>query len=77
MTLIPKDMTPVYKATVAKGTGAMRWQQAAYVNLLPPCNNTCPAGLNIQAWLIVLSQPCWRSPAGRVRRCATFSTKAI
>jgi formate dehydrogenase (NADP+) beta subunit len=51
MTLIPKDMTPVYKATVAKGTGAMRWQQAAYVNLLPPCNNTCPAGLNIQAWL--------------------------
>jgi formate dehydrogenase (NADP+) beta subunit len=51
MTLIPKDMTPVYKATIAKGTNAMRWQRAAYVNLLPPCNNACPAGLNIQAWL--------------------------
>lgn len=51
MTLIPKDMTPVYKATIAKGTNAIRWQQAAYVNLLPPCNHACPAGLNIQAWL--------------------------
>src|SRR5215468_2588302 len=51
MTLIPKDMTPVYKATIAKGTNAMRWQRAAYVDLLPPCNNACPAGLNIQAWL--------------------------
>jgi NADPH-dependent glutamate synthase beta subunit-like oxidoreductase len=51
MTLIPKDMTPVYKATVAKGTNAVRWQRATYVDLLPPCNNACPAGLNIQAWL--------------------------
>src|SRR5208282_3485162 len=39
MTLIPKDMTPVYKATIAKGTNAMRRQRAAYVDLLPPCNN--------------------------------------
>ncbi len=51
MTLIPKDMTPVYKATIAKGTSAMRRQRATYVDLLPPCNNACPAGLNIQAWL--------------------------
>jgi len=51
MTLIPKDMTPIYKATIAKGTNAMRWQRAAYVDLLPPCNHACPAGLNIQAWL--------------------------
>jgi hypothetical protein len=51
MTLIPKDMTPVYKATIAKGTNAMQWQRAAYVDLLPPCNHACPAGLNIQAWL--------------------------
>jgi formate dehydrogenase (NADP+) beta subunit len=51
MTLIPKDMTPVYKATIAKGTNAVRWQRAAYVNLLPPCNNACPAGVNIQAYL--------------------------
>ena len=51
MTLIPTDMTPVYKATIAKGTNAARWQRATYVDHLPPCNNACPAGLNIQAWL--------------------------
>ena len=51
MSLIPKDLTPVYKATIAKGTSALRWQRPAYVDLLPPCNNACPAGENIQAWL--------------------------
>jgi len=51
MSLIPPDMTPVYKATIAKGTSAMRWQRPVYVDYLPPCNNNCPAGENIQAWL--------------------------
>jgi formate dehydrogenase (NADP+) beta subunit len=51
MSLIPKDMTPVYKATIAKGTSGTRWQRPIYVDYLPPCNNTCPAGENIQAWL--------------------------
>ena len=51
MSLIPKDLTPVYKATIAKGTSAVRWQRPAYVDFLPPCNNACPAGENIQAWL--------------------------
>jgi NADPH-dependent glutamate synthase beta subunit-like oxidoreductase len=51
MSLILKDMTPVYKATIAKGTSPTRWQRPIYVDLLPPCNNACPAGLNIQAWL--------------------------
>ena len=51
MSLIPKDLTPVYKATIAKGTSPARWQRPVYVDLLPPCNDACPAGLNIQAWL--------------------------
>jgi formate dehydrogenase (NADP+) beta subunit len=51
MSHTPEDMTPAYKVTIAKGTNAVRWQRAAYVDLLPPCNNACPAGLNIQAWL--------------------------
>jgi len=51
MSLIPKDMTPVYKATIAKGTSGQRWQRPVYVDYLPPCNNTCLAGENIQAWL--------------------------
>ena len=51
MSLIPKDLTPVYKATIAKGTNAQRWQRPLFVSLLPPCNHACPAGENIQAWL--------------------------
>lgn len=34
-----------------RGTGARRTQRPIYVDLLPPCNNACPAGENIQAWL--------------------------
>jgi formate dehydrogenase beta subunit len=51
MSLIPKDITPVYKATIGKGTSPTRWQRPVYVDLLPPCNHACPAGENIQAWL--------------------------
>ena len=34
-----------------KGTGALRTQRPDYVDFLPPCNDACPAGENIQAWL--------------------------
>ncbi|RMG69061.1 MAG: FAD-dependent oxidoreductase [Bacteroidetes bacterium] len=34
-----------------KGTGALRTQHPVYTDFLPPCNNACPAGENIQAWL--------------------------
>jgi len=32
-------------------TGPDRDRRPIYVDLLPPCNHTCPAGENIQAWL--------------------------
>jgi formate dehydrogenase beta subunit len=35
----------------AEGTGALRSKIPQYADLLPPCNNACPAGENIQAWL--------------------------
>ena len=31
--------------------GPTRVQRPNYVDLLPPCNNACPAGENIQEWL--------------------------
>ncbi|MDI3315253.1 MAG: NAD(P)-binding protein [Mycobacterium sp.] len=31
--------------------GPVRQRRPIYVDLLPPCNNSCPAGENIQAWL--------------------------
>jgi 2-oxoacid:acceptor oxidoreductase delta subunit (pyruvate/2-ketoisovalerate family) len=35
----------------ANKTGAWRTERPLYADLLPPCNNACPAGENIQQWL--------------------------
>ncbi len=35
----------------ANHTGSWRTERAVYTDRLPPCNNACPAGENIQAWL--------------------------
>jgi 2-oxoacid:acceptor oxidoreductase delta subunit (pyruvate/2-ketoisovalerate family) len=35
----------------ANHTGSWRVERPVYVDRLPPCNNACPAGENIQAWL--------------------------
>ncbi|MES9813412.1 MAG: hypothetical protein ABW161_08980, partial [Candidatus Thiodiazotropha sp.] len=32
-------------------TGSWRTDRPVYLDRLPPCNNACPAGENIQAWL--------------------------
>jgi NADPH-dependent glutamate synthase beta subunit-like oxidoreductase len=45
------DMTPVVDLTGDKGTGPVRRQRPVYVDLLPPCNDACPAGEHIQGWL--------------------------
>jgi NADPH-dependent glutamate synthase beta subunit-like oxidoreductase len=48
----PKDMTrPPDLAVQHERTGPFRTRRPVYVDLLPPCNNACPAGENIQAWL--------------------------
>jgi hypothetical protein len=81
MSLIPKDITPVYKATIGKGTSAARWQRPVYVDLLPPCNHACPAGENIQAWLDLAQagryeepgRSTWRETRFRARTAALLS----
>ncbi|PKM12686.1 MAG: glutamate synthase [Gammaproteobacteria bacterium HGW-Gammaproteobacteria-3] len=46
------------------GTGPVRSQRPVYQDLLPPCNNACPAGENIQAWLALVQagqyQQAWQ-----------------
>jgi formate dehydrogenase beta subunit len=46
-----RDMTPVVDLVRQRGSGPVRSQRPTYVDLLPPCNEACPAGENIQAWL--------------------------
>ena len=38
-------------SSLANLTGSWRTQRPVYVDRLPPCNATCPAGENIQQWL--------------------------
>ena len=42
---VPPDLT------LKSGTGPIRAQKPVYQDYLPPCNNACPAGEDIQAWL--------------------------
>lgn len=60
MPIRPADITPAIDLTQTWGTGALRSRRPVYVDLLPPCNNACPAGENIQAWLAL-------AQAGRYR----------
>jgi formate dehydrogenase beta subunit len=55
-----RDMTPVVDLTRKKSTGAERTQRPVYVDMLPPCNNACPAGENIQAWLALAQAGRWK-----------------
>lgn len=38
-------------SSLANRTGSWRTERPVYVHRLPPCNNACPAGENIQQWL--------------------------
>ena len=45
-------------------TGSWRTQRPVYVDRLPPCNATCPAGENIQGWLYHAESGDYRAEAG-------------
>lgn len=52
MKKIDPQMTPVADLTRDdQGTGPIRTRIPVYVDLLPPCNDACPAGEDIQKWL--------------------------
>jgi len=48
----------------ANHTGSWRVERAVYVDRMPPCNDGCPAGENIQQWLYRAEpgdyEPAWR-----------------
>ncbi|WP_031433332.1 NAD(P)-binding protein [Methylomarinum vadi] len=51
----PADITrPADLSRHDHGTGPIRSQRPVYKDFLPPCNNACPAGENIQAWLALV-----------------------
>ena len=51
MSGLHRDMSPLVDMTRRGSAGPARSAHPAYVDLLPPCNNACPAGEDIQGWL--------------------------
>jgi len=52
-------------SSLANKTGSWRVERPVYVDLLSPCNNACPAGENVQAWLYAAEdgsyEQAWRT----------------
>jgi 2-oxoacid:acceptor oxidoreductase delta subunit (pyruvate/2-ketoisovalerate family) len=61
----PFAITLEVESSLANHTGSWRVDRPQYVDLMPPCNNACPAGENIQNWLYVAEdgsyEAAWRA----------------
>ena len=64
MTEKPFAITLDLGSSLANKTGAWRVERPVYVDRMPPCNNACPAGENIQQWLYLAEsgsyEEAWR-----------------
>jgi NADPH-dependent glutamate synthase beta subunit-like oxidoreductase len=47
----PYAITLDVGSSLANKTGSWRTERPVYTDLMPPCNDACPAGENIQQWL--------------------------
>ena len=47
----PFAITLDVASSLGNRTGSWRTERPVYVDRMPPCNNACPAGENIQSWL--------------------------
>jgi len=52
-------------SSLANHTGSWRVNRPQYVDLMPPCNDACPAGENVQSWLYAAEdgsyEDAWRA----------------
>jgi formate dehydrogenase (NADP+) beta subunit len=61
MTKLMAEITPVVDLTQEMGAGPRRWRRPVYTDLMPPCNDACPAGENIQGWLALVQAGKFRA----------------
>ena len=55
-TTAPFAITVDVGTSLNNHTGSWRTERPVYLDRLPPCNNACPAGENIQAWLALAEE---------------------
>ncbi len=51
MTAQHQDLTPIVDLTRDRGAGPVRARRPVYVDLLPPCEQGCPAGEDVRGWI--------------------------
>jgi len=64
MTELPFAITLEVGSSHANRTGSWRVERPVYIDRLPPCNDACPAGENIQRGLprrVGAYETAWRS----------------
>ncbi|HSM19003.1 MAG TPA: NAD(P)-binding protein [Hyphomicrobiales bacterium] len=61
MKQLPYAITLDPGTSLANLTGSWRTERPVYVDRLPPCNNACPAGENIQKWLFYAEEGAYQT----------------
>ena len=57
----PFAITLSVNSSLANHTGSWRVEKPEYVHRMPPCNNACPAGENIQNWLYIAEEGAYEA----------------
>jgi 2-oxoacid:acceptor oxidoreductase delta subunit (pyruvate/2-ketoisovalerate family) len=64
----PFAITLEVGSSLANKTGNWRTERPVYVDRLPPCNDACPAGENIQQWLYLAEDGSYESAWREIMR---------
>ena len=68
----PFAITLEVGSSLANKTGNWRTERPVYVDRLPPCNDACPAGENIQQWLYLAEDGSYESAWREIMRVNPF-----
>ena len=68
----PFAITLEVGSSLANKTGTWRVERPVYVDRLPPCNDACPAGENIQQWLYLAEDGSYEAAWRQIMRDNPF-----
>ncbi len=68
----PFAITLEVGSSLANKTGSWRTERPVYVDRLPPCNDACPAGENIQQWLYLAEDGSYEAAWREIMRANPF-----
>ena len=68
----PFAITLEVGSSLANKTGSWRTERPVYVDRLPPCNDACPAGEDIQRWLYLAEDGSYESAWREIMRVNPF-----